>query len=122
MDEVLCPGVSTRATRRICNSTAFFTTSAALTVTLGLIVSPDGPARAQTVGPGVQPAPKTISSTGTNQPTAADNTPNGNPAAAGGAPNNVAVSVAPGTTWLLSVAGSLSIPMYAEKLAMASSF
>jgi hypothetical protein len=75
MDEVLCPGVSTRATRRrIFNSTAFFTTSAALTVTLGLIVSPDGPARAQTVGPGFQPAPKTISSTGTNQPSVTPNT------------------------------------------------
>jgi uncharacterized protein YhjY with autotransporter beta-barrel domain len=106
MDEVLCPVVSTRATRRICNSTAFFTSSAALTVTLGLIVSPDGPARAQTIGPGTQPAPTPISSAGTNQPAAADG-PSGNPGAAGGAPLNLTVTVAPQTTWSLSAPGSL---------------
>jgi hypothetical protein len=106
MADVICSGVSARATHRNRNSSASFIVSTALTMTLGSIVFSDGPARAQTVGPGTQPAPTPISSAGTNQPAAADG-PAGNPGAAGGAPLNLTVTVAPQTTWSLSAPGSL---------------
>jgi hypothetical protein len=51
MGEVICSGVSARATRATFNFDASFIVSAALTMTLGSIVAPAGPARAQAVGP-----------------------------------------------------------------------